>query len=173
MTAVEPETFDLSAALNGTSYPAKTMPMYLNIKAVAEYHDLEDEAALLGVDDTERNDEILAEQKELREKILNSMLNIELIGVPRSVIKAITKKAEATTKDKSEVSDVIDRALLLRSVTQITNRAGQVAEVTEEGVDLLLSKMTKEVYDELVKTMWELSFDSMRYESTVTDPIFS
>lgn len=173
--AVEPGTFDLVAALEGTSYPTTTVPIYLNIKAVADFHALEEEAATLSdsEEDTARNDEILVEQATLRENILNSMLNIDMIGVPRSVIKAIGKKVEATEKDKSLVNEKVNRKLLARSITKISNRTGQVAEVSEEAVDALIEKMTEEVYGKFIDAMWKLSFESMRYETTVTDPNFS
>ncbi|MFA5387653.1 MAG: hypothetical protein WC322_04705 [Candidatus Paceibacterota bacterium] len=174
-TAVEAETFDLVAALEGTSYPTTTVPIYLNIKAVADFHNLEEEAAALtdSAEDVERNDEILVEQAALREQILNSMLNIEMIGVPRSVIKAIGKKIEATVKDKTLINDKVNRAILIRSITKVSNRVGQTAEATEEAIDALIEKMTNEVYDSFIEAMWKLSFESMRYESTVTDPNFS
>lgn len=43
---------------------------------MSDFNALEEEAALLSEDDSERNNEILKEQGELREKILNLVLNV-------------------------------------------------------------------------------------------------
>jgi len=173
MTDVTPEEFDLVGALEGTTYPTKSVQLYLNSKAVSDFNALEEEAALLGENDTERNNEILAEQRVLREKILNSVLNIELVGVPRSVIKAITKKAEATTKDQDERADIINREILTRNIAKITNHAGQSAPLTEEAIAALWSKLGQEASQTLLMASSAVNFESLRYENIVTDPNFS
>ena len=175
MTVETSETFDLVGALEGTTYPTKVVSIYLNIGAVGEYHALEEEAATLLPSETERNNEILAEQAALREKILTSVVNVELIGLPRSVVKAIVKKSENGTKNlpRNEVDEKINRALLLRSIAKITNHQGAMAETTEANVDALLDRMTEEVYSQFIAAMTALTFESMRYEQIVTDPNFS
>ena len=175
MTVETAETFDLVGALEGTSYPTKVVSIYLNIQAVSEFHALEEEAATLTAKDTERNDEILAEQGVLRDKILASVLNVELIGLPRSVVKAVVRKLEVGSKNtpQADLDEKINRALLVRSVAKISNHTGATAEATEENIDALLGKMTEEVYGKFIKAMTELSFESMRYETIVTDPNFS
>ena len=173
MTDVTPEEFDLVGALEGTTYPTKSVQLYLNSKAVSDFNTLEEEAALLGEAETERNNEILAEQRVLREKILNSVLNIELVGVPRSVIKAITKKAEATTKDQDERNDIINREILTRNIVKITNRAGQSAPLTDEAIATLWSKLGQDPSQTLLMASSEVNFEALRYENIVTDPNFS
>lgn len=120
-----------------------------------------------------RNDAILVEQKSLREKILNSTLYVELAGLPRSVVTAITRHAEATIKTEAERVDHINRTLLTRSIVKITNHEGQVAATTDEAIEVLLTKMTTSVFGEFLRTMNELSFEVLRYEGSVTDPNFS
>lgn len=175
MSEISADSFDLLGALEGANYPTKTVPVYLNMRAVKEYKDLEEEAALLGTDeeDAKRNDAILVEQKSLREKILNSTLYVELAGLPRSVVTAITRHAEATIKTEAERVDHINRTLLTRSIVKITNHEGQVAATTDEAIEVLLTKMTTSVFGEFLRTMNELSFEVLRYEGSVTDPNFS
>lgn len=173
--AIGTENFDLLGALEGTSYPTKTLPLYLNMNAVKAYKELGEEAAVLtnSEEDAKRNDEILTEQAELREKILNSTLYVELQGLPRSVVGAITRKIEATVKNETDRTEAINNALIVRSIVRITNHAGQTAPLTDEALETLLSKMTASVSMQFLSTMNELSFAALRYEGKVTDPNFS
>lgn len=165
--------FELLDAMKGINYPEKTVTVYLDYAALEQIVELEDQASRLAAGDDELNDALLAEQNALREQVEASAININLRGLPRSVINAITRHIEATVKDPTERQNQTNQKVMVRSIASISNSEGELADTNEDEIAEFLEALPSNVWVNLMRAMSEINFSAREYEGKSTDPNFS
>lgn len=165
------ETFDLLDAVTGISYPETTVSLYMNLAAIRNLEAIDE--ALKVANGEEEENELFSRRSELLEAVRKSALHIELKGVPRAIVSAMTKKIVATIKDRNEQADTINKQFLLKSIVKVMDSEGREANFDDEALEKFLGALREPDYDRLLQAANELSFQTLKYENKVTDPNFS
>lgn len=167
------ETFDLIDAIQGVSYPESTVTLYMNVPAIRELEVVEADLRALPEGDEEGENALFEKRAELIEAARKSAIHIEMKGLPRSVVNAMTKKAIAKIKDKNEQAEAVNKEFVLRSIVKIVDSEGRKASFDDAGLMKFFESLREPDWEKILGTANELSFQTLKYEQKVTDPNFS
>jgi hypothetical protein len=170
-TASAQGTLNVLEAAKGRAYPDDDVVIYTDAKAAYEAHRL----AVLAADqtDSDKADEIGAQEKDARDRVLASALTFHLRGFSRGVIDAINEEARVKfgTEDtgKGDIANWCNLKYVAESIIRVEDAAGGVDEHhwTPEEVRSLYDLLPIESYDKIVNKMFELSFAASLFDTVV------
>lgn len=158
-------------AIQGVTYPEKSILVPTDFKSLGRIGDLELEIAALknGEDSTE----LTKEQASLILAVKETSWEFTLRGLPSSVVDSIMRAKRAKIKDAAAQNKEFVRELIITSIVRVKNYADEEAEFDKESLGKFLDAIPEDVYRRFSDTTDQLSGDALHYEYTVTDPNFS
>lgn len=162
---------NLLDAIQGVTYPEKTILIPTDFKSLNRIGELELEIAALR--NGEDSVDLVKEQAELVLKVKETSWEFTLKGLPSKVVESIMRAKRAKVKDAIQQNKDFVRELIVTSVVKIKNHADEEAEFDKDSVGAFLDAVPDDVYRKFSETTDQLSGDSLKYEYTITDPNFS
>lgn len=164
------ETFDLTAFIEGSSYPKKSVVLYTNVAALKKREELDNK--LNGVDASGKPVtvplEVLEATQEAYDKVVAELektaLTFELQGMPFRIATKIAnifdEEVEATHEQLIE--------LIQKSIVGVTDAKGAKSSVpTTETLELLHERMSPGEFNKLLNSAVEVNFSAASYEAEI------
>lgn len=167
------DTFDLTAFIDGSSYPRKKVTVYTNVAALKERQDLE--LVLQGIDPNTREpfklepspEYLLATQvkiDELLPVVEASGVTFELQGMPFRMAQDI---ADIFNEEEPATEEAI-LTLVRTCIQSVENAEGARSSVpTKEVLEQLQLKLTPAEFTKLINATVEVNFTSASYEADI------
>jgi len=167
------DTFDLTAFIDGSSYPRKKVTVYTNVAALKERQDLE--LVLQGIDPNTREpfklepsaEYLLATQgkiEELRPAVEASGITFELQGMPFRMAQEV---ADIFNEDEPASEEEI-LELVRICIQSVENAEGAKSSVpTMDVLKQLQLRLSPAEFTKLINATVEVNFTSATYEADI------
>lgn len=169
--------FSLADAIKGSAYPEKSVDIYLDAAAAAEFAEVSNGAKLLDAG-TPEHDAAIERMEKLSEKIKESKLTFHMRGVGQGIVEKATELADAAypTKDGIDDPNWIKHYLchlIAENIVKVTDAEGNEdsSKFTVEDIMQLRSGIPIDAWEVLVDTMQKLTLASSYFDA-VTDAGF-
>lgn len=156
------ETFDLTAFIDGSSYPQKTVTVYTNVAALTKAQELD--AQIDEATDSETAAKLEAELTEVRADIEKSALVFTLQGMP---FRLAQKVADIFNEEEPASSEQI-KDLIEKTILEVHDAKGaKASRPSREMVDTFEQRFSPAEFNKLLGGAVEVNFSAATYEAEV------
>lgn len=157
------ETFDLTAFIENSNYPRKTVTVYTDVAALDAHEELR-EKLTNGKLDLTAQESLEAKLDMLKVEIEKSALNFELQGLPFRMAQDIADIFNEETPATDE--DVLN--LLQRCIQSVTNAQGATTSIPDvDGIQKIRKWLSPSEFSKLISGTVEVNFTAATYEAGI------
>ena len=166
--AMSDTVFDVAEAAKGRSYPSKDVKIYTDEQSAYEADLIEQRIAL--EEDVEKVNELDAQRKALRDKVLATEQVWHLRGIDRRVRRSAEKSAVKKGKEGEDEAEWRIFGYIAGMLIRVTHTAsGSVQEKLWNAEDIgdILDSLPDEQVGKITDAVTELVFGGLRFDALV------